>query len=97
MLAYLGFKQASFVSIMAQQYDDLFSANQPQAFVELSDILGHVEQLMDSFKPNLELLRLNQEAVINQPAEDIDPQVLLGICTRIFNDWQDPKNHDYNV
>ena len=81
---------------MARQLDELFSANQPQAFVELNDRLGHVEYLMDSFRPNLELLRLNQEAVINQPAEDIDPQVLFGICARIFNDWQGPKNHDYH-
>ena len=54
-------------------------------------------QFMDSFRPNIEFLGLNQEAVIHQPAEDIDLHlfiVLLGICTRIFNDWQGPKNHD---
>ena len=34
--------------------------------------------------------------MINQPAEEIDLQVLFGICARIFNDWQGPQNHDYH-
>ena len=51
---------------------------------------------MDSFRPSLELLRLNQEVMINQPADDINPQVLIGICARIFSDWQGPKNHDFH-
>ena len=81
---------------MAQGLDDMSEPNRPEVFNDLNDRLGRVENFMEDVRPKLYLLRLNQEAMLRLPANEILPQLILRTSARSFATWEGKKTQDYH-
>ena len=82
--------------MMAQQVrHNFFKPNQPFQFDQLPQRVSQLENVLNDFRPNLGLLRVEHTCPLDIPNNDISAETVINLITKTLQSWSGHKDHNF--